>query len=606
MGIALVRPDGVFLRANRLFLAMVGYSMEELRKLDHLDITHPDDVSESDAATMELVRGTTDHVRMEKRYLRKDGQVLWCHVEIAAVRTADGSLDHAIAMVQDVTNRREAEQELRDSEERFRFLIESAGDAIFVTDAETGKIIDCNRKASELIGLPVERIIGMHQSQLHPPQDRESYARQFQDDVQQKNNSRIDSMVQRADGKKAWVNIIASVHEHKGRRIVLGIFHDITERKQAEDVLRASEARYRSLVETMPAATYVAALDEVRSVLFVAPQIEKHSGYSPLDFAAAPTLWHKILHPDDRERVLTEVAQAIAADQPLLSEYRVIARDGSVVWFRDRASIVRDNEGKSTVLHGLISDITERKKLEAQFLQAQKMEAIGRLAGGIAHDFNNQLTVIKGYCDLLLKDLPDDAPNGEAIGQIHKAALRSAALTSQLLAYSRKQILRPQLLDLAKTIMEIVDPLKKLIGVKISLIIRHQDKLGLVRADPVQVQQAVWNILVNARDAMPDGGELMIRTSNVVVDQRRGECEPGTYVLLSIRDSGAGMDEETRRHIFDPFFTTKPVGTGTGLGLSMVYGFVKQSGGNIEVESRPGEGTTFNIYLPRVADGQAG
>jgi nitrogen-specific signal transduction histidine kinase/CheY-like chemotaxis protein len=257
-------------------------------------------------------------------------------------------------------------------------------------------------------------------------------------------------------------------------------------------------------------------------------------------------------------------------------------------------------------LIGISRDVTELNRLEEQFRQAQKMEAVGRLAGGVAHDFNNLLTGINGYCELVFNRLRADDPSRELLAEIRKCGERAATLTRQLLAFSRKQVLQPQVVSLNTLLGELLKLLKRLIGEDIELALVPGAALGLAKVDPGQFEQAVINLAVNARDAMPRGGRLTIETHNAELAEgyaeRYPEVRPGRYVLVVVRDSGQGMDEATKARIFEPFFTTKEPGKGTGLGLAMVYGFVKQSGGHIEVESEPGRGATFKVYLPRAEE----
>jgi nitrogen-specific signal transduction histidine kinase/ActR/RegA family two-component response regulator len=266
-----------------------------------------------------------------------------------------------------------------------------------------------------------------------------------------------------------------------------------------------------------------------------------------------------------------------------------------------------DPHGKPERMLGILMDITERKRFEAQFRQAQKMEAIGALAGGVAHDFNNLLTVILGSCNFLLQDLSPGSMRSD-VEQIKKAGERAVSLTQQLLAFSRKQVLQPKILDLNDLVAETEKMLRRLIGEDIDLLTVPMPGLGLVKADPGQIQQVIMNLAVNARDAMPEGGKLTIETENVDIDQlyllKHPEARIGRYVMLAVSDNGIGMDRETRARIFEPFFSTKEPGKGTGLGLATVYGIVKQSDGFIYVYSEPGKGATFKIYVPRV-EGEA-
>jgi two-component system, cell cycle sensor histidine kinase and response regulator CckA len=288
-------------------------------------------------------------------------------------------------------------------------------------------------------------------------------------------------------------------------------------------------------------------------------------------------------------------------------EYRMLAKDKQYKWILDRGRIVeRDSQGRPLRMSGTHTDITERRELGDQLIKAQKMEAVGILAGGVAHDFNNLLTAILGYSDIMLMDLSPEEPLSRYIEEISKAANRGASLTRQLLAFSRKQILQPQVINLNDVVMDMDKMLRRLIGEHIDLRTFIDQKLGLAKADPSQMGQIIMNLAVNARDALPQGGKLTIETANVFLDEsyanNHAEVSPGPYVMLALSDDGLGMDAETMSHIFEPFFTTKKDGMGTGLGLATVYGIVKQSGGHIGVYSEPGQGTTFKIYLPRVEE----
>jgi two-component system cell cycle sensor histidine kinase/response regulator CckA len=282
------------------------------------------------------------------------------------------------------------------------------------------------------------------------------------------------------------------------------------------------------------------------------------------------------------------------------------ARDGRLLWFSDRAVVQQRGPEQAPHLYGVMLDITDMKQLEEQLLQSQKMEAVGRLAGGVAHDFNNILTAIQGYSEQARKRLDGDETAAEYIQEVEKAAGRAASLTRQLLAFSRKQALQPKVVDLNTIVAQMDKMLRRLIGEDIELVTRPGQDLGHVRVDPGQIEQVLMNLAVNARDAMPDGGQLTIETANVALDaryaQQHSDVAPGPYVLLTVTDTGVGMTAEVKARVFEPFFTTKGIGQGTGLGLATCFGIVKQSGGHLSVYSEPGKGTTFKIYLPRVEE----
>jgi two-component system cell cycle sensor histidine kinase/response regulator CckA len=315
----------------------------------------------------------------------------------------------------------------------------------------------------------------------------------------------------------------------------------------------------------------------------------------------------RLIHPDDRRATEASVERAIAGERDYVVEFRAIWPNGSAHWVHGRAQASNDADGKPLRLLGIAMDIDERKSLEDQLRQAQKLEAIGQLAGGVAHDFNNLLTVILGFSEMLIERLSPDDPGRADLLEIKKAGARAAGLTRQLLAFSRKQILQPKVLDVNALIRGMESMLRRLIVEHVDLTVSLSAHGALVKMDPTQFEQILVNLAVNAADAMPRGGKFTIETASVSLDehyqQRHLPVTPGDYVMLAVSDTGVGMDEVTSRRIFEPFFTTKEIGKGTGLGLATVYGIVKQSGGDIRVDSAPGRGTTFRIYLPQLSAG---
>jgi PAS domain S-box-containing protein len=376
---------------------------------------------------------------------------------------------------------------------------------------------------------------------------------------------------------------------------------EIAERKQATHALRESEERFRRMADNIQDGLTII---EHGKTVYMNDRVCEILGYSKdrlgemtvLDFAA----------PEEKVRLKGIMEEARrSAVFPAELVFWIVRQDGSRRCIHNRYSS-NLREGKIVGQYVITSDITERKRLEEELLQAQKMEAVGRLAGGVAHDFNNLLTAIRGYTDLLLTDLRDGDPVRVDVKEIDRAAERAASLTRQLLAFSRRQVLQPTVMDLNVTVANMERMLSRLIGEDIDLIAKFAPDQALVRADAGQIEQVIMNLVVNARDAMPHGGKLTIETAKVELDddysRRHVGAEPGSYVLLAVSDTGVGMDQEAQSHLFEPFFTTKELGKGTGLGLSTVYGIVKQSGGDIWVYSEPEHGTTFKIYLPSVHD----
>jgi len=373
--------------------------------------------------------------------------------------------------------------------------------------------------------------------------------------------------------------------------------------------LSAAENRYRTLVERLPAVTYIAELGARGPWRYVSPQIESMLGFSSAEWLADPASWIDRVHPEDRESVLAVEENFQKKRDLFQAEYRLLARDGRILWFRDEAVMLPTVEGQPCLMQGVMYDITERKRLEDQLRHSQKMEAVGLLAGGVAHDFNNLLMLIQAHNERLRAALaPGAAAQKESLG-IEHAVTRAASLTGRLLAFSRKQVLQPRVMELNEVLAEVARMLDRLIDKKIALRVSPAPQLWPVKADPGQVEQLIMNLAVNARDAMPQGGQLLIETRNTEIGgahpRLRDGVRPGEYVVLAVRDDGIGMDSETQAHMFEPFFTTKEPGKGTGLGLAIVYGVVKQLGGWTHVDSNPGQGTTFEIYLPRADEARA-
>ena len=515
------------------------------------------------------------------------------------------AIDHARLF----REREESAAHLRHTLSLLTATLESTADGILVVDLE-GRIVRFNRRCSALLGIPdtalatlsatasldlfVKQLAdpdafldGVHEMHEHPEQER-------------------FDVLHFKDGRTFERH---SLPQLVGDEIVGRVlsFRDVTERRKATEALAASERRFRSVAQS--AIDGIVSANASGDITFWNRAAEEMFGFSADEALGQPlTMIMPERYRDPHRRSLARfVSTGEGRVMGKAVELVGLRRDGKE--FPVELALGFWESGGERMLSGIVRDVTARKALEEQFRQAQKMEAVGQLAGGIAHDFNNLLTAIMGYCELIRLGLPPDAPVADDVAQIAKAGTAAASLTRQLLAFSRRQILQPVVLDLNTVVTETLDLLKRVIGEDVSVVMRLAPGLGSVRADHTQMQQVLMNLSVNARDAMPDGGTLTIETANVTsvhgqADAPRG-LEPGRYVVVKVTDTGMGMTSEVQQHIFEPFFTTKGPGKGTGLGLATVYGTVKQSGGNLSVESAPGRGSTFTIHLPRVAGAAA-
>jgi two-component system cell cycle sensor histidine kinase/response regulator CckA len=378
--------------------------------------------------------------------------------------------------------------------------------------------------------------------------------------------------------------------------------NEVRERERADEALRESRERLQLALEAANEGLWD--LNVRTGIAYYSPQYYRMLGFDVDEWPATYQNWLGLLHPEDRPTVDAQRTSQIKRQNGTFDlQYRLRKKGGAYAWVRSRGRVVSfAADGTPERLIGTLMDITDANKLEEQLRQAQRLDSIGRLAGGIAHDFNNLLTVINGYAAMSVDDLSIDSPVRNSLQEIYAAGQRAAELTQQLLAFSRKQLLRPVIVDLNKVIRDLSKMLNRLIGEDISLVMRLAPDLRNITADPSQVQQVIMNLAVNSRDAMPNGGTLIIETGNIYLDEEyvsgHPQVQPGNYSMLAVTDDGIGMSAETQERLFEPFFTTKAKGQGTGLGLSTVYGIVRQSGGRVWVYSEPNRGTTFKVYFP--------
>jgi PAS domain S-box-containing protein len=521
-----------------------------------------------------------------------------------------------------VTSERASGEALREREEHIRLLLDSTAEAIYGIDRR-GRCTFANQASARFLGyVDPSQLLGrnMHSLVHHSRKDGTPYpveeCRIFRAFLQNQGSHIDDEVLWRADGSsfpaEYWSHPICRDGQAVGAVVT---FLDITERRQLEDQFRRAQQRLRDVVASSPTVLFTLSVaeDQVQGISWTSENLREILGYPP-EVAISPDWWVANVHPEDLERVKTQTNTDLFTRGHSTQEYRFRHIDGSYRWTRCDMRLIRDETGRPSEVVGARSDITERKraeeeqfKLREQLQQAQKLESVSRLAGGVAHDFNNLLTVINGHSDLLLRDLAPDDPMHESVSEIGTAGKRAEALVRQLLLLSRKQVTQVSDVNLNDIVTEVEKMLARVIGEDIRLESVLSSSLGYGRADAGQVHQILMNLAINARDAMPGGGTLLIETANADLDdtyaERHPEVKPGPYVQLKVSDTGIGMPQDVMSHLFEPFFTTKNPGEGTGLGLATVYGIVKQSGGSIQVYSEPGIGTTFTIYLPRVDPG---
>ncbi|HEY4819082.1 MAG TPA: PAS domain S-box protein [Candidatus Acidoferrum sp.] len=486
-----------------------------------------------------------------------------------------------------------------DTLQRHNRAMDSAVNGIAIVDAK-GQHSYANAAFAQMTGHETaESIVGRPWRDTYAPQDVTRVEEEIRESLRKSGKWHGPMNIHRGDGSALPVEMTITALPDGG---VVCVSRDMTAKRDAENARAQAEAKYRMLVEQVAAISYIAELGMHGEWLYVSPQVETMFGFSAEEWLTDSRAWTMHVHPEDH-KIVEAAEEASERGERFQAEYRVVRKDGRVIWVSDTAVVV-EGSNEHPLMEGIIVDITERKQLETQLQQARRMEAIGRLAGGIAHDFNNLLTIIKGYTELALKR-PRISPELQAdVERIEDASERASSLVRQLLAFSRRQVLQPKLLDLNSIVLGLDKLLRRLMDEDISMTTVPRKDIGTIKADPAQMEQVIMNLVVNARDAMPKGGRLTVETANVDLDAAyasdHATVKPGRYVMLAVSDTGMGMSPETVAHIFEPFYTTKESGRGTGLGLSTVYGIVKQSGGYVWVYSEVGRGSSFKVYLPRV------
>ena len=544
-----------------------------------------------------------------EEFLKESNRELEGRVE---ERTAE-LLKINVELRREVEERRQAEEEVREKDNKYRTLFETANDGIFLQD--TTGFVDCNQKGASMYGLRREDVIAHSPAEFSP--ERQSDGRLSSELAAEKILAAFNGEPQafewqslRADGVPLDVDITLNRVEVGGSVLLQAIVRDITERKRAEEALRENQSRLDLALRSAHMGVWQ--WDLIKDRRFFDDQVCRLLGIDPAKFTGTADDFFNAVHPDDREVLKAALAKTIRQDVPYESEYRGVWPDGSVHYIIARAKLFRDETGQPVRVNGLIWDITEHKraeeekaKLEAELQQAQKLEAIGTLAGGIAHDFNNILQPMMGYAEMALRELSPSDPVRDDLEQILVASQRAKELIRQILAISRSTQEQQRIpIDISSIIKEALKLLRSTLPTSIEM--RQKILKGVAMAEPTQIHQVLMNLCTNAAHAMADKGVLEVRLSPVdlsesdLADQHIVDLKPGPHLKLSVSDTGAGIDAKTMEHIFDPYFTTKEVGKGSGLGLAVVHGIVKRHEGAITVQSEPGKGTTFTIYIPKV------
>ncbi len=592
--------DGVYIEVNPGFTRLSGYTEADVIGRSTIDIG-----TYGDPGDRQRIRdGLRTHGRVDElkiRFRLKDGQVR-VGLLSAAVIQLQGE-PHILSITRDIDEAEKAADRLRESEERFREMIEHLPQAVVETDP-AGRITFFNRAAQAMCGYgPEDLVRGLTSRDLVHPDDHLRLQANVALNLQEKGTPGSEYKALHRDGHAFPVLSFTSPIRRDGRLVGLrGVIVDLSKQRRAEAALHESEDRSRVLLDTMKQG--VLELDLDGRVVYSNPAAAAilESSSAELSGRFIGEMSTQAEGREQTRRLLERLRHEQPAPTPL--ELRRRLRDGGQAHIIVEWQFKRDGGGRIIGFIVLINDVTEKARLEERLRQAQKIEATGQLAGGVAHDFNNLLTPIIGYSELLLLATPAADPRHGQLAEVLQAAERARKLVQQLLAFGRKQMVEMKVLDLNRLLDEFQRLLLPAMREDIELQIQPAASLGRVRGDPSQIEVALMNLAVNARDAMPDGGRIVIATSDALLDEefcrQRPPTRPGAYVMVSVSDNGAGMSEEVQRHLFEPFFTTKALGRGTGLGLATVYGITKQHNGFIWVTSEPGRGSTFSIYLPRV------
>ncbi len=590
---------------------MLGYARDELLRCNVQKLTHSDDLAPDLAQVRRLLAGKADSYELVKRYVRADGKVVYAQLNVSLVRDPSGRPLHFFSQIQDITERLRAERELRDTNTKLtlamdiaklgyweydvasdRFTFDDDFFRIFATSAEreSGRVVSPEEYARRV--LP---------SEAAPLVRREIAAACASSDPHYRR--RMEHPIRRADGSLGVIQVEIRVERDDSGRVTrtYGANQDVTERHLAERALRESEERLRQVVENIQEVFWMTDGNHT-TVLYVSPSFERTWGRTRQRLYADPNLWIDSIHHEDRERVRAAL-DTMWVDAVFEIEYRIVRTDGSIRWIHDRGTESRDAGGRVQRRVGVAEDITERRRAEAQFIQAQRLEAIGRRAGGVAHDFNNILGALTMLTEEIASLPSTNSEARERTDDMTRALERAADLSRRLLAFSRRQVMQTKPIDLNLVVGDLAKMMCRILGEDIGLELRLHTTALVIHGDAGMIEQVLMNLAVNARDAMPVGGRLVVETAfETIVPPAAAPPSDVSVECARIRvsDTGCGIPEDDLPSIFEPFFTTKELGKGTGLGLATVASIVQQHRGKLRVTSQVGRGTTFDVLLPRL------
>ena len=605
-GIFTLDTRGKIVNANLTAATMLGITRTSLIGQPLVDFIRQDDQENFQLHCRNVLKKETRQ-RCEVQVREETGLVRWVSFESRAVQDDSGRIDHWWTMLLDITERKQAAEKMAQLAERLELATSAAHIGVWDWDIQKNELVWDDRMFT-LYGVKKAHFRGAYDAWLSAvhPDDQARCDEAIQQALRMEKAYDIEFRVRWPSGTirviKANGQVIWGTDGTPLR--MTGVNYDITDRKQAEDALQSTKEQLQQSLIASNTGLWDWNTDTDK--VSFSKEWKSQLGYGEEELANEFETWTTLLHAEDRDRAMAYVRAYL--DNPVgnyQQEFRLRHKNGSYRWIAAVASFMVETAGRKVHLLGAHTDITERKQLEAQFRQAQKMEAVGRFSAAVAHDFNNLLTVINGYSKMLTDRLPSEDPRHKMAAETLAAGQRAGALTGQLLAFSRRQVLKLEPINLNDSIQSISSMLSRLLGEDVTLTLDLAPDLWSVGADKGQFDQVVMNLAVNARDAMPNGGELTVSTGHALLTPEapdpHGIMPSGHYVELRVRDTGQGMTPETMAHIFEPFFTTKELGKGTGLGLATVYGIVKQSHGYIFVDSAPDQGTTFHLYYPRVA-----